>query len=372
MTERLHEEEERRLNEERLQTIADFTFDWEYWINSTGAILYNSPAFERITGKPVQAFIDNPEMLVAIAHPDDRQIVAQHLREELGGTQIFTLDFRILDNTGQERWISHACQPVRAKDGKTLGRRASNRDITDRKLAEQRLLRTERLAAIGHLVASLAHEINNPLQSMYSSLELAMDFPLELEERKKYLLVVRREIERLRAISENILSYARPRKIGLAPVAIDEVIRYALSLAGEQLKRSNIAVNVDIPSGFPMIVASQDQLAQVFLNLIINSAEHMPDGGRLDICASYTDGAVELSFRDTGSGLSDEAIEHLFEPFFTTKKDGTGLGLANCQRIVEQHGGNLVARNCAQGGAIFIVTLPFRPAAEGQTRRRKR
>ena len=130
--------------EQRFRTIADFTYDWEYWINENNELIYNSPAAERITGYPQSAFLNNPSLLEEIIHPEDRLKMQEHFALERESQRSFSLDFRIHNATGEERWIGHACQPVETKDGQWIGRRISNRDITDRKLAEQALLRSER------------------------------------------------------------------------------------------------------------------------------------------------------------------------------------------------------------------------------------
>ncbi len=210
---------------------------------------------------------------------------------------------------------------------------------------EQVLLRTERLAAMGHLAAALAHEINNPLQSIGNSMELVLDFPLEEEERREYLEAVRREIERLMALTRRVLDFARPPRVVRRPISILAAVRQALTLAGKQLSYSGIDIHLDLPEDLPLVRASDDQLVQVFLNLIINASEAMPDGGDLHISARATGRRLEMSFADSGPGIPPEVLSRVFEPFHTTKPEGTGLGLAISYSIVQQHGGTIVASN---------------------------
>jgi PAS domain S-box-containing protein len=129
-------EQHLRESEERFRTVADFTYDWEYWVGVDGRYLFVSPSCERITGYRADEFTRNPGLLETIVHPDDRPAVGRHLDERFESDEATTLDFRILTRTGEERWISHVCTPVYAADGRSLGRRASNRDITERKWAE--------------------------------------------------------------------------------------------------------------------------------------------------------------------------------------------------------------------------------------------
>ena len=244
------------------------------------------------------------------------------------------------------------------------------RDITERKRMEQYILRTERLAAMGHLAAAMAHEINNPLQSIGSSMELVMDFPLEEEERQGYLEAVQGEIKRLGAITNRVLDFARPPQVEHRPIWLSEVVRYALTLTDKQLQHSCIQVSLDLPDESPRVVGSRDRLAQVFLNLIINAIDAMPDGGELEIAARTVADQVQLTFSDSGPGIPPDARHSVFEPFYTTKEEGTGLGLAISYSIVQDHGGTITASNAplggaktAVGGAIIAVTLPLAPSS---------
>jgi two-component system sporulation sensor kinase A len=229
------------------------------------------------------------------------------------------------------------------------------RDITERKRMEQYILRTERLAAMGHLAAAMAHEINNPLQSIGSSMELVMDFPLEEEERLGYLEAVQSEVKRLGAITNRVLDFARPPQVEHRPIWLSEVVRYALTLTGKQLQHSRIQASLDLPDESPRVVGSRDRLAQVFLNLIINAIEAMPDGGELEIAARTVENQVELTFSDSGPGIPSHTWHTIFEPFYTTKEEGTGLGLAISYSIVQDHGGTITASNAALGGAKIAV-----------------
>ena len=232
------------------------------------------------------------------------------------------------------------------------------RDITERKRLEERALRTERLAAMGRLAAALAHEVNNPLQALSTSLELALDFPLEEEERQQHLHAVRREIDRLMEVTSRVLDFARPARVERRPTAIAGVVHHALALAAKQLQQRHIAVQVDLPEGLPLVLASGDHLAQVFLNLIINALDAMPNGGRLEVAARLAGSHVEITFADSGPGIDPEALPMIFEPFFTTKESGTGLGLSISHGIIQQHHGTITATNAPGGGAILTISLP--------------
>ncbi len=233
------------------------------------------------------------------------------------------------------------------------------RDITERKRMEQYLIQTERMTAMGQLAATLAHEINNPLHSIWTMLELVMDFPVSEAEKGEYLEAIRREVWRLMKLTRQVLEFARPMDRVAVPINLVEPLRYALSLADWRLRNHNIRVSLKFSDDLPPVLGSPDQLAQVFLNLILNAADSMPNGGELDIHVTRQDWQVILTFADTGPGIPPEILERLFEPFVTTKKGGTGLGLAVSQSIIRRHGGTITAANAPQGGAIFTITLPI-------------
>jgi len=232
-------------------------------------------------------------------------------------------------------------------------------DITDYKIAKQAAMRAERLAAIGRLLASLAHEINNPLQAMLANLELISDFPVESDERQHGLEVVRKETERLQKVIRKILEFSRPRVFVQQVVQVTPVILTALDLAHKRLQSQKIEVILDLPNDLPSINGSPDQIEQVCLNLIINASEHMPGGGQLSISAFPSGELLTISFADSGIGIPGEIQEWIFEPFFTTKINGTGLGLAISQDIIQHHGGQISVESQPGRGSNFCIQLPI-------------
>lgn len=342
---------------ERFRTVADFTYDWEYWMDKQGGLVYNSPACKRVTGRPAQAFIEDPNLLLEIVHPKDRPMVAEHFGREKIQQSPAALDFRILTESGEERWIGHVCQPVEDSQGRPAGRRISNRDITESKLAEETALRSERLATMGRLLASLAHEINNPLQAMCLNIDLAIDFPLADVERQHHLQVVRQETRRLMGIVASILDFSRPCTADAQPVEVGPVLEQALVIAREQLQSANVRAELHLPPDLPRALIAPDPLQQVCLNIIINASEHMQGGGNLVISAQAHDREVEIDFVDSGEGIPSERLERIFEPFYTTKVNGTGLGLAVSQSIVQQYNGSLFAKSVEGEGTTFTVIL---------------
>ena len=154
---------------------------------------------------------------------------------------------------------------------------------------------------------------------------------------------------------------ARPLRLQRKPASVAEIVRYSLALAGKQLQHSRVQTELHLPEEPVVILASQDRLAQVFLNLIFNAIEAMPDGGILAISARRAGPEAEITVEDSGQGIPPGVLPMVFEPFFTTRPDGPGLGLAISHNIVEQHGGTIEAANGAHGGAVMTIRLPLAP-----------
>jgi two-component system NtrC family sensor kinase len=229
--------------------------------------------------------------------------------------------------------------------------------------SQAQLIQAEKMAAIGRLAASIAHEINNPLQAIHNTIHLAMTDRLPPEKRGEYLGMAQKEVERLIEIVQRMLEFYRPSKGGIVQTDVNRLLRDALAIADKRLQHGRVRVSARFADGLPPILGVPDQLTQVFLNIIINAVEAMPDGGDLRVGTLLTDDRrwVLVAFQDSGPGLTAEQIAHIFEPFYTTKPSGTGLGLAISYGIVERHGGTIEVSSQPGQGATFVVRLPVPP-----------
>ncbi len=225
--------------------------------------------------------------------------------------------------------------------------------------SQNRLIQSAKMAAVGRLAASLAHEINNPLQAIQNSLHLAGHEGLTEPQRRRYLEIARHETSRLVQIVRRMLDFYRPAT-AMRSLDSNKPVLDALALASKRLQQAGIRVEKRLSGELPPVRGVENQLVQVFLNLILNAAEAMPNGGTLWIASAYHPDLdkVVVAFRDSGPGIPQEVFEHLFEPFHTTKATGTGLGLTISYSIIERHGGKIEAKNLPGGGASFIVHLP--------------
>jgi len=224
----------------------------------------------------------------------------------------------------------------------------------------------EKMAAVGRLTAGVSHEVLNPLTTINLVLQRLLDDPDIDPSLTEDLRGIEEQADRIVKVSQGLLSFSRQRKPERRPIELNEVVTKTLTLLEYDLKLQNIDVEMNLAVDLPLILADEDQLQQVILNLLTNARDVMPKGGRLvlstaDVEPLFADRerAVELRVEDTGPGIPPEHMDKLFEPFFTTKPEGggTGLGLSICQGIIESHGGVIRAENVPGGGAAFIVHL---------------
>ena len=235
--------------------------------------------------------------------------------------------------------------------------------------SQAKLVQAEKMAAIGRLAASLAHEINNPLQAIHNSLFLSRHRGLGEERRAEYLAMAQSEVEQLIEIVQRMLDFYRPSRGSARSADLNDVVENVLALARKRLQHGDVRVHTYLSDDLAAIPIVSDQISQVLLNLVINAVEAMPAGGDLwlETGRSGDGDGLWLSVRDSGPGLSLEQRSSLFEPFYTTKPKGTGLGLAISYGIVERHGGTIEVSSQAGEGTTFTVRLPSNaPGLTGQ------
>ncbi|MBD0324935.1 MAG: HAMP domain-containing protein, partial [Pyrinomonadaceae bacterium] len=237
-----------------------------------------------------------------------------------------------------------------------------------RELNEQ-LIRTEKLAAAGTLAAGVAHEVNNPLASISSLIQMLQARPLTADnatEHKEMLRLISEQIARITRVLRDMMEFARARPPLRAPLDINEIIEASIRLASFDKNFQKLRLNVVLDHAAPHVFADADQLHQVFLNLLLNARDAMPDGGELHVRTQYDALSAEMTIEvaDTGTGIAPEHRAHVFDPFFTTKPagTGTGLGLAVCYGIITAHGGHIELSANNGRGTRVRVTLPTQPS----------
>ncbi len=235
--------------------------------------------------------------------------------------------------------------------------------------SQDQLIHNARMATVGRLTAALAHEINNPLQSILGSVQFVLEqLPIEAPQRP-YLELAASELDRVSDIVRRMVGFYRRDEAERLPTDLNALVRETLALAEKQLQRHRIVVITDLAEGLPRAPVAPNQFKQVFLNLMLNAADAMTDlaeGGKLEITSRRADhGRIEICFSDNGPGIPPRERERIFESFYTTKPHGTGLGLSVSRDIVRRHAGDLLAESEPRQGAVFRVLVPVNTVNNG-------
>ncbi|HYP54462.1 MAG TPA: ATP-binding protein, partial [Pyrinomonadaceae bacterium] len=242
-------------------------------------------------------------------------------------------------------------------------------DIERLRSMNEHLVRTEKLAAAGTLAAGVAHEVNNPLASISSLIQILQSRPNADAETQEMLRLIQTQIARITQVLRDMMDFARARAPERAPLDVSNVLETSARLASFDKAFKRLRLSTDFDANAPPVPADADQLQQVFLNLLLNARDAMPEGGELNLRTRYDEpaGEVVVEISDTGQGIAPDALAHVFDPFFTTKPagTGTGLGLAVCYGIVSAHGGRIdIGPNNGRGTRVRVA-LPARRGAAG-------
>jgi len=280
-----------------------------------------------------------------------------------GRKKFGTCDYKARHRDGSWRTMRASATPLFDAENKLSGAIVSVRDITVEKKLEQQIILSERLAAMGQMIAGFAHELNNPLTSILGMAELLQEGDAP-ESVRKQMLILQQQARRAAEIVQNLMYFSRPPAPGKSPIDLSELVQRTLHLHAYSLRKSNITVDFLKETSLPPVSGDAHQLMQVFLNLVLNSEQAMRevrDRGTLRIRINQDEKSVSVVFQDDGPGISPETLPNIFDPFYTTKRPGrgTGLGLSICKAILREHNGNVEAASGPGGGAVFTVTLPI-------------
>lgn len=390
-------EGELQKSEEKFRTVADHTYDWEYWQGENGNLIYISPSCERITGYTAEEFLHDPELLTKIIHQDDLVKFTHHLKKDTAdpaNADCQTPDFRLHTKSGKELWITHICQVVYDEQGQSMGRRACNRDVTKRKLAEEKLLAFSELmegknAELGAallvaeeatqaksiFLATMSHEIRTPMNGVIGMTGLLLDTELD-EEQREYAEIVRKSGENLLSLINNILDYSKieAHKVEIEIINFD--LREVLDDTVELLKIKAVTAGLDLicridPSVPGLLVGDPGRIRQIVINLVGNAIKFTQTGevvisAEIECAEPLT---ILFSVRDTGIGIPESRLSAIFDPFTqvdgstTRKYGGTGLGLAICKELAELMGGKIGVKSSEGSGSTFWFTACFQKQA---------
>jgi two-component system NtrC family sensor kinase len=283
------------------------------------------------------------------------------------GQQVDNFDLPLLRVDGASAQFSANLSPISGGDGRVNSIVVVMTDVTDSAVLRAKLLHAEKMAAVGHLVSGVAHEVNNPLTAILGFTDLLMENPELPESARRDLRVILQEAQRTKQIVQNLLSFARQMPPRRQPIQLNSILKRTVQLRSYDFVSHGIQVVEQLDEALPEIVGDSHQLQQVFLNILNNAYDAVRECGRparIEIVSARTETGIEISFRDNGIGIVD--ADRIFDPFFTTKDvgKGTGLGLSICYGIIREHGGEIMCHNNLDSeGATFIVRLPL--AADG-------
>ena len=384
ITKRRQAEEALRQSEERFRIMAEVSPEI-FWMATPGweKVIYVSPAFERIIGMPVDEVYRDPRAWLNLVHHEDSAYVSSTIGFGQEHAADGEYDFRIIRKDGAMRWIHNRRYAVHNSQGDLICFTGMAEDITERKQAEEdrsiyevRLMRSQKLEAIGTLAGGIAHDFNNILSAIIGYSELALDDLPKDNSASMNIEEVLKAGERAKELVKQILTFSRQRETERRPVKIDLIIKEALKLLRSSIP-SSITISNRIDSSTCTVFADPTQIHQVIMNLCTNAYHAMlPNGGNLTVSLEqlYLDTGfisrhpplhegthVRLTVSDTGCGMDQETLKRIFDPFFTTKEKtkGTGLGLATVHGIVTDLGGAIFVTSTIGKGSSFELYLPI-------------
>lgn len=276
----------------------------------------------------------------------------------IGKGEIWKGEVKNVTKDGKEYWVDTTIVPFLNDNGKPYQYVAIRSDITDRKKAEEMIQRSEKLSLIGELAAGVAHEIRNPLTSLRGYTEFLQD-ETEEEEKKQLFDILLEEIERINFIVEEFMLLAKPKVLNFTNKNIISIIKQLITFLKTEAKYKKVTIVSEFEMDEAFVKCDENQLKQVFLNLIKNAIEAMPDGGNLYVHAKSDGKDIHLQFKDEGVGIPKEKLKNLGEPFYSTKEKGNGLGLMVSYKIIHEHKGEITVDSEVGKGTTFDISLPL-------------
>ncbi|HET7106391.1 MAG TPA: PAS domain S-box protein [Candidatus Acidoferrum sp.] len=370
ITERRAIEKQLHQQQEFARRLIDSFPDLIFVVDTERRYNFVSPRFKEVLGY-------DPAEVVGLTfgertHVDDRPAMMALFDDLVAQKQNFaSIEVRVRHKQGEWRSLKCNFSPLFDEHGKIEGAVVSGRDVTEVKRLESQLIQAEKLAAMGQMLAGVAHELNNPLTAILGASELLRERQGVDDNTKRQLEMTHRQARRAARIVQNLLEFSRPASPQKKVLDLNVVIDRTLQLQDHSLRRNNVEVEFQAVPGLPPIVGDANQLIQIFLNLISNAEQAIREArpsGRIQIRLGRSGNRVTATVQDDGVGIAPDVLPKLFDPFFTTKRPGggTGLGLSICMSIVREHGGNIEASSLPAGGAAFTVTLPAAEAEAGR------
>nr|WP_263323641.1 PAS domain-containing sensor histidine kinase [Neobacillus sp. Marseille-Q6967] len=341
-------------SEAKYRLIAENTSDLIMVMDREHSLSYFSPSHEIVLG--FQSSELEKMKLCKFIHPDDVCRFKDTIESMFEKPESKSFEFRLQHKEGHWIEFESRCMPVKGENQTIEHIVTISRDISERKKAEEILLQSEKLSIVGELAAGVAHEIRNPLTTIKGFMQL-YKWENGSDEINDLLLS---ELNRIETITSEMLSLGKPQAVHHHQTDLRDLLENTLELLSPQAHLNDIQFNLSVKEPAVFITCEKNQLKQVFLNILKNAMEAMPDGGNIDIdLVTKEDRECILSFRDEGSGIPEEILPRLGEPFYTLKEKGTGLGLMICNKIIKQHNGTITYHSKPQEGTTVEIRLPL-------------
>jgi two-component system sporulation sensor kinase A len=354
ITVRKRAEEALQKSEAKYRLIADNMSDLIGVLDVNGVVQYASPSHKTILGFPPETY----EGYSAFdwVHPEDIPYIKEKFAEMVIHKNPTRVEFRNKHVNGGWITVEVIGTPVVNEQGEVEQVLVVGRDVTEQRKTEELLRKSEKLAVVGELAAGVAHEIRNPLTSIKGFLQ----FLKPHTDDKKYFDLMLSEIDRIESIINEFLLLAKPHTVKFTENDLSVLLTDIMTLMEPQMSLRNIQIELDIEPELPSIYCERNQLKQVFINIIKNAMEAMPEGGHIRIqCRRYGNEKIMLRFIDEGCGIPKERLSKLGEPFYTMKEKGTGLGLMVCYKIIENHKGKIEIESEEGKGTTVNILLPI-------------
>ncbi|MCU0610181.1 MAG: ATP-binding protein [Candidatus Eisenbacteria bacterium] len=309
----------------------------------------------------------------AVLSLTDADTVGRHAAEILGlkrddalsrairtGESVMRMEQRVRLPSGKSIVLGVSAAPIEPDDDVERGSILVFQDLSGVKRLEERVRRADQLASLGAMAAGMAHEIRNPLASVLAGVQILGSLLSGDPRAKRHTDTIVQQITRVNGIVQDLLTLGRPARPRIEPCAIDRPIMQAVQGLGTRASDKAVKVNIELPTPAPLAMMDDAQVQQVFLNLLLNGVESMPNGGVLVVRAvERADAAsVRVEVVDTGEGIPPENLPQVFTPFFSTKAQGSGLGLSVCNRIISDHGGQMEIASTVGKGTTVVIELP--------------
>jgi PAS domain S-box-containing protein len=353
------EQKKKELDYLRYSNVIQHTVNPIQITDASGKMIYVNPAFEKVSGFTKEELIGrNPRVLNSGRHSRE---FWKSVWDHITARKVWVGEVENRRKDGSPFHTELVISPIVDGNGHIVGFLGAHRDITEVKILEQQLVRSQKMESIGTLAAGIAHEVGNPLTSISSLVQVIQRTTAD-EFAKEKLELIKDQINRIARIIRDLVDFSRPSSYVIKPTDVNKVIREALNIVQYGKKVKDIAFTLELADDLQSLPVVPDQLAQVFINILMNAVDSL-DGkpGSIWIQSRIDDEVVEVVVKDTGKGIAPDDREKIFEPFFTTKAvgKGTGLGLWVSYGIVQSFGGDIEVDSDLGRGSTFRISLPI-------------